>query len=163
MKSLKPPDKHYLEAAKGWCELRNYLEANEELEKIAPKLRAHPLVLEVRWIIYANLNRWDGAVEIARALVKSCPDLLKGYTFLALSLQKLNRNEEAYEVMNKALPIFPTDEIVYYRLGIICCAMGKIEETRSWLSKAIELGGDGMKMLVLHDPDLERIWKDGRC
>jgi hypothetical protein len=53
MKALQPPDSLHLQAGHGWCELHSFREANGELEKIAPKLRAHPSVLEVRWQIYA--------------------------------------------------------------------------------------------------------------
>ena len=42
MKSLDSPNNHHLSAAIGWLELGNWQEANEELEKIAPALRAHP-------------------------------------------------------------------------------------------------------------------------
>ena len=50
---LEPPDSIHLKAAEGWLELGNQPEANEELEKIAPELRVHPDVLEIRWQIYA--------------------------------------------------------------------------------------------------------------
>jgi hypothetical protein len=42
VQSLTPPDSYHLEAAQGWLELGNHLEANEELEKISPALRIHP-------------------------------------------------------------------------------------------------------------------------
>jgi hypothetical protein len=61
---LKPPDSHHLKAAEGWLELGNYLEANEELERIQPRVRAHPLVLEVRWTICAKAKKWEACVEI---------------------------------------------------------------------------------------------------
>jgi hypothetical protein len=48
MKPLEPPDSLHLQAAQGWLELGSHIEANEELEKIAPQLRAHPDVLKVR-------------------------------------------------------------------------------------------------------------------
>ena len=57
----------------GWLDLGNHLEANEELEKIAPGLRAHPDVLEVRYEIYAKAGKWDLAAEITRALVQIRP------------------------------------------------------------------------------------------
>jgi hypothetical protein len=44
-------------AAEGWLGLGDHLAANEELEQISPKLRAHPLVLEVRYKIYAEAKR----------------------------------------------------------------------------------------------------------
>jgi hypothetical protein len=56
VKPLEPPDGFHLLAAHGWLELGNHAEANEELEKIAPELRARPDVLKVRWEIYAAEN-----------------------------------------------------------------------------------------------------------
>ncbi len=49
MNQLDPQDSKHVEAAKGWCELRAFQEASLELDKIAPKQRAHPSVLEARW------------------------------------------------------------------------------------------------------------------
>ena len=69
VKRLQPPDTFHLDAAIGWLGLGNHLEANEELEKITPGLRAYPDVLEVRIEIYARAKRWEGCVEIANALV----------------------------------------------------------------------------------------------
>jgi hypothetical protein len=68
MTNLQHPDTLHLQAARGWLELGNHLEANEELEKITASLRAHPEVLEVRWRIYAKAEKWEGAFEIALTL-----------------------------------------------------------------------------------------------
>ena len=73
MKSLKPPDNHCLHAAIGWLELGNHTEANEELEKISPGLRAHPDMLEVRLEIYAKAKKWAMFVDIAGAIIKLDP------------------------------------------------------------------------------------------
>jgi hypothetical protein len=88
---LEPPDCTHLEAAKGWCELHAFLEANEELEKITPQMRAHPDVLEVRWQSYANLEKWDGALDIASAIVKMVPQKPEGCIYTASTLQELGR------------------------------------------------------------------------
>ncbi len=53
MSKLRPRGSTQLETADGWLELGNHVEANVELEKIAPQFRAHPEVLKVRWQIYA--------------------------------------------------------------------------------------------------------------
>jgi hypothetical protein len=63
-KSLPFHDQRHLEAAQGWFELGKHLEANEELENITAENRAHPAVLEVRWQIYANVKKWDAALDI---------------------------------------------------------------------------------------------------
>ena len=69
MKPLELHDQHHLEAAEGWAELGNHLEATEELERITAEYRAHPAVLEVRWQIYAKAKKCEGALDIASALI----------------------------------------------------------------------------------------------
>lgn len=49
MKPLLHVEAKHLEAAEGWLELGNYLEANQELEKITPQYRAHLDDLDMRW------------------------------------------------------------------------------------------------------------------
>ena len=69
IKPLEIQDQRHLEAAEGWIDLGNHLEANEELENITPENRAHPAVLEVRWQIYAKAKKCEGALDIASALI----------------------------------------------------------------------------------------------
>jgi len=70
MKPLEPPDSMHLNAAEGWLELGNHPEANEELEKVTPSLRAHPDVLATRWHIYAHARNWGACVDIAAAIIQ---------------------------------------------------------------------------------------------
>jgi len=58
-----------LDAAQGWIELGDWREANEEMDRITPQLRAHPDVLVVRWSICTKAGNWKLAAEIARALI----------------------------------------------------------------------------------------------
>jgi hypothetical protein len=74
MKALQPVGSLHLQAAQGWCELRAFAEADAELDHIAASLRAHPKVLEVRWQIYTNLEKWTGALDTTSAIVKGVPD-----------------------------------------------------------------------------------------
>ena len=68
MRSLEPPDSFHLEAAQGWLELGNHIEAEKELDRIAPQLRAHPTVMVVRWLVCAKARKWSVAFENARTL-----------------------------------------------------------------------------------------------
>jgi hypothetical protein len=65
-------------AAEGWLELGSPTEANEELEKIAPRLRAHPDVLDIRWQIYAAAERWDAAWASRSRSSSSTPGAVPG-------------------------------------------------------------------------------------
>jgi len=57
-----------LDAAKGWLELGDHIHANEDLEKITAKLRAHPDVLKVRWRVYAQAKKWNVCLLIAQTV-----------------------------------------------------------------------------------------------
>ena len=74
IKPLEPPDSIHLKAAEGWLELGNWLESNEELEQITPAMRAHPLVLRMRYGIYVKAGKWEMAAEVARGLSAMLPD-----------------------------------------------------------------------------------------
>ena len=52
MDPLHWPDQHHWQAAQGWLEMANGPEANEELDRIAPTLSAHPAVLARRWQLH---------------------------------------------------------------------------------------------------------------
>ena len=56
---LKHPDPMHLKAAAGWIQLGDYDSANDELENIRAEWRAHPDVLELRWLIYSHHEQWD--------------------------------------------------------------------------------------------------------
>src|SRR6266571_3557206 len=99
VKPMDTSDRRHLEAAKGWCQLEAFLEANEELEHVTANFRAHPDVLEVRWQIYANLKKWEGALEIAGAIVTLAPNKPEGWIYKASTLHELTRNAEAHEVL----------------------------------------------------------------
>jgi len=95
MEPLAPPDSRHLEAALGWLDLGNHIEANEELEKIAPQLRAHPDVLQFRWRVYAKAEKWDACLDIATALTEMVPERRFGWLHRTRSLDKLGRTAEA--------------------------------------------------------------------
>ena len=63
-KSLGHLDCLHLQAAQGWLELGDHLEADKELDEITPQLRAHPDVLEVRWQVYAHAEKWKACVPL---------------------------------------------------------------------------------------------------
>ena len=80
---LEPPDSHLLNAAEGWLELENWLEANEELELITPRNRAHPSIVRMRWLIYGKAKKWELAMEVGRLLSEMLPDNYFGFACYA--------------------------------------------------------------------------------
>jgi len=150
-------DRRHVDAAKGWCQLHAFAEAEAELERVTPESRAHPDVLEVHWQVCANLDEWEEALALANAIARNVPCEPKGYIYTASSLRELDRVDEAYLVLLQAVEGFPDDEMILYDLACICCCLKRPQEARNWLSRAVDVGGDEIAKRSLDDPDLELI------
>lgn len=158
LKPLEPPDDFFLKAAEGWLELGNWLEANEELERITPAMRAHPNVLRLRWEIYAQAKKWEMAAEVARALSEMLPENSWGFIHYAYSLHELKRTKEAYAVLIPVVDKF-SEYIMRYNLACYSCQLGNLEESKQWLEKAIAVAGKKeIRLMALDDTDLKPLW-----
>ena len=159
MHPLEPPDSHHLAAAEGWLELSNPVEANDELEKITPIKRAHPDVLKMRVRIYLEARKWEMALPVCEALVKSLPENPFGWIHRSYALHELKRTQEAYDLLIPAETRFPHEWVVPYNLACYQCQLGRLPEARSLLTKALELDPfSKRKMQALEDPDLAPLW-----
>ena len=158
---LEPPDSVHLLAAQGWLELGNHIEANEELEKITPQFRAHPMVLTKRWEIYAAAKNWDAALDIAAAIIQLDPDEPLGWVHRSFALHELKRTTEARDNLLRVVDNFPISASMRYNLACYECQLGRLEQSKQWLEKAFELGdAKKMKLVALDDPDLEPLWRE---
>ncbi len=161
IKSLPLEDQRHLEAAQGWFELGDCIEATEELEQITPELRGHPSVLEVRWQIYAKAKKWEYAAEIAKAICEFAPESPFGFIHLAYSLHELDHTQEARNVLLPVMDKLPKEYIIHYNLACYACQLGNLKEARHWLRKAIDLAGPNeVKLMAVNDSDLEPLWKE---
>jgi tetratricopeptide (TPR) repeat protein len=161
VKPLEPPDSHHLNAAQGWIELGNHVEADVELEKIDPALRSHPNVLELRWQIYAKAKKWEACVDIGEALVRTAPDLPEGWIHRSYALHELKRTQEAADKLEAAAELFPSVWNIPYNLACYACQLGKHEEAWEWLEDAFDLGDSkAVKLMALDDPDLAPFWAE---
>lgn len=157
---LPAPHSHHLRAAEGWLELGNYLEANAELDEIAPQLRAHPAVLNQRWQIYAEAKRWDAALELANTLVQLLPDDVHNWLQRSLCLQALKRTREARDSLLPATIRFPEDRDIRYDLATYECQLGNLAEAKRWLAECFALPNAAqLKLSALSDPNFEPLWQ----
>jgi tetratricopeptide (TPR) repeat protein len=154
---LEPPHTFHLSAAIGWLGLGNWQEANEELEKIAPALRAHPSVLAVRHEIYAKAEKWGMAAEIAGVLVQMRPDEPQFWIWRAYSTRRMPSGSlvQAKEILDKAETLFPEVWTIPYNLACYCAQLGRLEECQDWLKKAMAIDEKTVKRLAIDDLDLK--------
>lgn len=161
MNPLVHPDSLHLQAAVGWLELGNHLEANEELELITPQMRAHPDVLQVRVKIYAAAEKWDYAAEVANGLCRLLPDSAFGPLHLAHALRKLDRTAEARDALLPIADQFAMEWRIWFQLACYCCKLGQKKDALQWLGLAIDVAGKtDIRMKALDEPDLETLWPD---
>jgi predicted Zn-dependent protease len=159
------PDKHYFAAAVGWFELGNVREAQAELDLISAGHQTHPDVLELRWTICAQEERWNDALRAARALLDNAPQRSSGWLHHAYALRRAPDGgvKKAWDALLPAFERFPKEATIPYNLSCYACLMQQYEEARIWLQRAFVAGGKRkMKVMALADPDLKPLWKEIR-
>lgn len=160
-KKLAPPDCHYLDGAVGWLELGNPKEALAELALIAEASRNDPQVLETKWQIFARTDNWSESLPVAQTFCEVAPELPQGWLHQAVSLYRLNRTQEAWDLLLPMAKKFPKSWVVAYDLACYACQLDRVEEGRRWLRKAFRLGESAeVKLLALADSDLKVLWPE---
>jgi Flp pilus assembly protein TadD len=163
MPLLEPPDIHYLSAALGWLGLNNPAEAKAELASIGAAYQNHPDVLEVRWLICADEERWDEGLQVARTLLHTAPERCSGWLHQAYALRRVTEGgvKKAWQALLPAFDRFPKESIICYNLSCYACQMQQLEAARVWLKRALVIGGkEAVKRMALADPDLEALWQE---
>ncbi len=163
MQQLEPPDTHYLSAAIGWLELGNLAEAEQELNRVSVANQCHPDVLEVRWIVLAQTQRWEAALQIARALLKMAPNRSSGWLHQAYALRRVSKDglKLAWEALLPASKKFPREATIPYNLSCYACQMDRLDEALGWLRRALLVGDKHqIKQMALEDSDLQPLWSE---
>ena len=152
---MDTPDIHYLRAAEGWLELGNPAEARNELSCISHLNQSHPGVLSVRWHVEERSRNFTDCVKIAREMIRLNPNDARGFMNLANALYFSGQTELAYQHGLEATARFPSDPAQPYNLACYACQLGRLEEAKSWLARAIKLGDPTLvKKWAKNDPDL---------
>lgn len=159
MRPLQPPDSFHVEAARGWLELGDPLEAERELGQIASKLRNRPEVIEVLWQISARKKEWDVCVDLANQIIKALPKRIDGYIHKAYALHESKRTHEAWELLFPLAEKFPKDVTIKYNLACYGVQLGRHWEALQWLKLAFTIGKESeLRPMALSDPDLKPLW-----
>jgi hypothetical protein len=161
MPPLQPPNTMHLQAATGWLELGNHLEADAELDKITLSLRAHSDVLDVRWAIYAVANKWEAAVDVADAIMQLELEHERGWQRRSYALHELKRTVEARDNLLFAAENFPFSAGVRSDLACYECCLGRLKQAKQRLQEVYERGdAKELRLQALDDPDLEPLWRE---
>jgi hypothetical protein len=142
LKKLQPPDSLHLNAAEGWLGLGDTAAAMAELDNIAPAIRTHPDVLEVRWQIFAKANRWNACIDIASVMTKLVPKKAEAWIHLAYSIRQARGGvEDSIPVLTSVVDKFPKDPLICYYLACYTAQTSRLTESTSWWDKAMTIAG----------------------
>src|ERR1043165_8008655 len=89
----------HLDYAMGYLGFGMLETANEELDKIEPRLRAHAEVLKIRLEIYFEAKKWSIVVEVARQLSIIQPESPDWPIQLAYATRRVECIEAAKEIL----------------------------------------------------------------
>jgi len=161
VRSIEPPDSHYLSAASGWLDLGNPTEAAIELDQLSTPARSHPATLELLWRLCAGGHRWADALDVARLLIRVASEEPTGWIHQSYALHELGRTTEALDLLQPQADRFPTVTTISYNLACYACQLGQLDEARRWLARAA-VGRDrpSIRALALGDEDLKPIWRE---
>ena len=156
---LEPPDQQFFTAACGYVQLQMFQEANEELEKIDPFLRAAPEVLALRVEIYQGLEKWDLMAELTGRLTEFDADNPQWPLSLAYATRRATSIQATKEILLNAEATFPKEAVIKYNLACYECVAGNLETAKKYLQKCFEIDSD-WKVQALEDEDLQPLWND---
>jgi hypothetical protein len=88
-----------MRAAEGWLDLDEAVQAAEELEKV--EFKSHPVALLLWCRVYLETHRADYTHTIATRLTEDIPDWPDAWFYLACSLARLEKLEEARKTLTR--------------------------------------------------------------
>ena len=122
---------------------------------------SNPQVLELRWTVAAYEQDWTAGLEIARAHLKTAPELLGGWIHQAYSLRRVDGGglQAAWDALFPAMAKFPEESLIPYNLACYACQLQQPDKARVLLARAMALGGsEEIKRMALKDSDLKPLW-----
>jgi Tfp pilus assembly protein PilF len=122
-------------------------------------------VLEVRWVVCVQRQKWHSALLAARTLVQTAPERSSGWLHQAYALRRLPEGglQKAWDALLPAYNQFPKEATIPYNLSCYACQLQQLEEARVWLQRALKIGNkERIKEMALDDPDLKPLWDEIR-
>jgi predicted Zn-dependent protease len=164
MNDSKSQDEVHLDAAEGWLELGNIMEANSELNRISATLRRHPDFLAVRYKLLAKAECWTECVVVAAAIVDLAPKASLGWLHRSFALHQSKQTKLARETLQPALEIFPDEIEIRYHLAWYELVLGNAALARQRLAEALKFAEEqkcreDWRATILGNPDLKPLWR----
>jgi Flp pilus assembly protein TadD len=141
----------------GYLELGMLEDAERALKQIAPEDRNRSAVLGVQVGLYIAKRKWDLAAEVADRLVKLEPNDPAWWIALAYSTREAESIEKGEAILLQARELHPDHADVLLNLACYASLLGRTEEAKLHLRRAIDLDAD-IRRSALDEPDLRPLW-----
>jgi lipopolysaccharide biosynthesis regulator YciM len=154
--TMDPQFQRRLLAASGFAELSLFQEAVEELQELPESSKELPTVLVVWLEVYQHWRKWSEAESIATRLMEMEGDEPSWPIALAYAIRRSRGLVFAHEILLQAGEKFPECGTIQFNLACYCAQLGKLDEARERLRRAIQLD-KGFAAMAKSDPDLKPI------
>jgi tetratricopeptide (TPR) repeat protein len=155
--SFSREDSLLLEWARECLKNGRSLEAGIKIERISPDMRTHPDVLKLRYEIFKHEHRWHAAFDTAVAYSKKRPNDVEGWLGQAICLHEMKLSQRALNTLLHIVDRFPESEMIPYNIALFTCELGRLEQAKRWMFKALELCPNRQRLILkaMNEPDLE--------
>ena len=167
MSNLTEQDRKCIKAAEGWLELGDHVTAFEELESVEPLHRADPIVLSLRYRIFAKAGTWASAFAVADGLARLAPKRFEVFIWRSYAARRMPGGgvERAMELLLDVVDDFPDEPLPPFNLACYSSVLGRMKEARQWLHVAFEVSerrgqAAEWKKKAMDEPDLDLLRRD---
>jgi tetratricopeptide (TPR) repeat protein len=154
---MTPTDQLHLNAAAGFLQIGEPMDAWNELEEIAAANRAKVEVLTVRLAVCRGLEKWELAEEVARHLIKHDPHNVMHIVALAEVMGHREGPVAAAAVYELAIGRFPDLALLRVSLAVELVKAGQVDDAKRVLKTAFELN-PALRLVALDHPGLNVLW-----
>jgi tetratricopeptide (TPR) repeat protein len=162
MQPLDPRDQQHLGRAQEWLAREEFSEARFAFDQMSEAGRSHPESLAAAVAIFSGLQNHGKTIEAGRALVSGGRHLDRAPIWLALAdaLHQVGQTQEAYDTLKQFAAYECRDGLVFYRLAVYACLLGKSEEAKAHFTRAMNTAeGERLKREAWDDEQLRDIWE----
>ncbi|MDQ3623964.1 MAG: hypothetical protein M3463_16005 [Verrucomicrobiota bacterium] len=152
-----PEARRALSAADGYLYLGMAEEALAELNEISPAKQQAPAVLLARIRVLLHLRKYEQAEKLSRGGTAAHPEEEEFTVQRAFALHKLQKSDEAVEVISAAPEWIRRTGILHYNLACYEARLGDLAVARQCIDAAIQLNA-AIKRNARVDPDLQALW-----
>jgi len=154
-----------LNTVRGFCGLKMYQDAKDELAKASIFSKTLADFLEIHSLISAENNQWRESLRCAEAMIAEEPENEFGYQFRADAIRHIHGASAAFENLAEVVQKFPASPLIRFNLACFASVSGNLFSARKNLIQSFLLADktgevDFFHNLALNDMDLKPLWPE---